>query len=326
MTDFHTHLFAGQDLGVDPDQSLLPDGVFRAVDTGSAGGHLIDAFRRLIIDKSQLEIKAFLNIASIGTTSIYLQGELKTPAYLDVDVAINKAREHSDIVIGIKVRASNDVGGDNAENALKKARTAADKLGLPLMVHLGPAPCSIETILENLGSGDFLTHSYTGWEGNTLVDSGKPRKSVVNAIKKGVIFDVGHGAGGFDSTVASTMIENDLYPDSISTDIHTGSIKKVESLTNVMSKFLALGMNLEEILIRTTSNPEKFGQLSRSENTLTEGSVANLAIFENVEGNFDFSDVHGHSFKGNNKIKPVIIIRNGSLIFNSIEKSEDAAL
>jgi dihydroorotase len=98
LTDLHTHLFEGQDLGVSAEQYLLSAGVVRAIDAGSAGGHLFKAFRNSVIDKSAIEIRTFLNIASIGTTSLYLQGDLMTPAYSNVDLAVNTIRDHSELI------------------------------------------------------------------------------------------------------------------------------------------------------------------------------------------------------------------------------------
>ena len=110
LTDLHTHLFRGQDIGIDAEQNLLGYGVTSAVDAGSAGGHLFQVFRESVIEKSKLRIKAFLNISSIGTTSVRLQGELVSPQYLDVDLAVKTVQEHSDVIVGIKVRASFDAG------------------------------------------------------------------------------------------------------------------------------------------------------------------------------------------------------------------------
>ena len=318
LTDLHTHLFKGQDLGIAADQYLMLAGVTRAVDAGSAGAHLFEAFRNLIIEKSLVQIHAFLNIASIGTTSLYLQGELMTPAYSNVDLAVSTLKEHSDVAIGIKVRASKDAGGEHTVEGLVKARKAADLAGVPLMVHLGPAPASVEEVIQSLGAGDILTHCYTGWQGNTLVEDGKPKPFVLQAIKRGVLFDVGHGMGGFDSTIAASMIAAGHLPNSISTDLHSGSIKSVFSLPNVMSKFLALGMSLEEIIYSTTFAPQTIGRFHSEEGSpYPIGELANLALFEIEEGNFEYADVHGHTFVGTQRVNPVLVIQLGKEVFNA---------
>ena len=316
LVDFHTHIFHGQDLGVHSD-SLLKHGVTAAVDAGSAGAHIFPAFKELVIDKSKLRIQSFLNISTVGTTSILLQGELKSTAYCNEEIAISTALKFPENIIGIKVRASHDVGGDFALEGFKKARSAATKLGLPLMVHLGPAPVNIEDILEELAPGDFLTHAYTGWVGNNLVKDSKPRPSFIAAKERGVLFDIGHGMGGFDSTVAKVLIDNGIYPDTISTDIHTYSLEKVIGLPAVLSKFVALGMELSDVLIRATTAPGKYGKFSSSGvGTLDIGAQADISAFECVEGEYSFSDAHGHSFMGQMRLEPVFTMVKGEVLFD----------
>lgn len=316
LVDLHTHLFHGQDLGVHTD-ILLKHGVTAAVDAGSAGAHLFPAFKELVIDKSKLQVKSFLNIATVGTTSILLQGELKTPAYCNEEIAIAMALDFPDDIIGIKVRASKDVGGDLAIDGFTKARSVATKLGLPLMVHLGPAPVAVDYILDRLGVGDILTHSYTGWEGNTLVTDARPRPSFIAAKKRGVLFDIGHGMGGFDSTVAQVLINHGYYPDSISSDIHTYSKEKVVGLPEVLSKFIALGMELSEVLVRVTTAPAEFGGFTVTGVGASDvGTQADFAAFECLEDEHVFSDCHGHSFKGNLRLVPVFTMIKGEVLFD----------
>lgn len=324
LTDLHTHLFHGQDLGVHADDNLLKNGVTAAVDAGSAGGHLFAAFRELVIEKSKVKIKAFLNISSIGTTSILLQGELKTSSYLDHDLAVNTIREHSDVILGVKVRASYNVGGENTDIALGISRRAADTAGVPLMVHLGPPPSDVDVILENLGPGDILTHSFTAWNGNTLLEDGKPRKAFESAVKRGVVIDVGHGAGGFDATVAKTLINYGYLPHSISTDLHSHSIQKVHSLPNVMSKFLALGMSLEDVLTCTTITPSGIAGFEESKEEFEVGERATFTIFEIKRGQFNFTDTHGHDFLGEIQINPVLTLHDGEVISNNLSQNNES--
>jgi len=316
LVDFHTHVFHGQDLGVKAD-SLVKQGVTAAVDAGSAGAHIFQAFKELVIDKSKLHIQSFLNIATVGTTSILLQGELKTALYSNEEIAIATALRFSEQIIGIKVRASHDVGGDLALEGFMKARSVATQLNLPLMVHLGPAPVDVEDILDNLNPGDFLTHAYTGWAGNTLVDGGKPRASFIAAKKRGVLFDIGHGMGGFDSTVAKVLIDNGFYPDTISTDVHTYSLEQVIGLPEVLSKFVALGMELSDVLIRATIGPAKLGRFkSPGVGTVDAGSQADIAAFECIEEEITFRDCHGHTFLGNMRLEPVFTMIAGEVLFD----------
>lgn len=316
LVDFHTHVFHGQDLGVHTN-SLLKHGVTAAVDAGSAGAHIFPAFKELVIDKSKLRIQSFLNIATVGTTSILLQGELKNTAYCNEEIAISTALKFPENIIGIKVRASHDVGGEFALDGFKKARSAATKLGLPLMVHLGPAPVDVELILEHLNPGDFLTHAYTGWLGNTLIENSKPRPAFIAAKERGVLFDIGHGMGGFDSTVAKVLIDHGFYPDTISTDIHAYSVEKVIDLPAVLSKFVALGMELSDVLARATIAPAKYGRFASSGvGTVDIGAQADISAFECIEEEYSFSDCHGHSFGGKMRLEPVFTMIAGEVLFD----------
>ena len=270
-----------------------------------------------MIDKSKLRVQSFLNISTVGTTSILLQGELKTAAYCNEEIAIATALSFPDEIIGIKVRASKDVGGELALDGFMKAISVATKLGLPLMVHLGPPPVDVDYILDRLGAGDILTHAYTGWEGNTLVTDSKPRASFIAAKKRGVLFDIGHGMGGFDSNVAKILIDHGYYPDTISTDIHTYSKEKVIGLPEVLSKFVALGMELSEVLKRATIAPAEFGRFnSIGVGSIDPGVQADIAAFECIENEHAFSDCHGHSFTGNLRLEPVFTMIKGEVLFD----------
>ena len=285
FVDLHTHLFVGQDLGVDPDVVGPPSGTTTFVDAGSAGGHVFGAFRRGTLDRSRTRVRAFVNIASIGTTSILLRGELKSPEYADVDVAVAAIEANRDVVAGVKVRASADVGGEHAPEALRRARVVADRVGLPLMVHLGPAPASLEEILGVLGAGDILTHAYSGWPGNALIADGVVRPSLLAARRRGVLLDVGHGMSGFDAAVGRAMVAAGEPPDSISTDLHTYSDSRVVDLPTVLSKFLAFGMPLTEVLRRATIAPARaVGLDADGVGTLEPGAPADVAVVRLVEG------------------------------------------
>lgn len=285
FVDLHTHLFVGQDLGVDPDVVGPPSGTTTFIDAGSAGGHVFGAFRRATLDRTDLRVRAFLNIASIGTTSILLRGELKSPEYADVEVAVDAIEANRDVVVGVKVRASADVGGEHVPEALRRARAVADRVGLPLMVHLGPAPATLDEILELLGPGDILTHAFSGWPGNTVIADGVVRSSVLAARDRGVLLDVGHGMSGFDAAVGRAMVEAELPPDTVSTDLHTYSESRVIDLPTVLSKFLAFGMLLPDALVRATLAPARAVGLDvDGVGTLDVGAPADVAVLRVVEG------------------------------------------
>lgn len=316
LVDLHTHVFHGQDLGLVPDEIAARSGTTTLIDAGSAGGHLFGAFRLASVDRAETRIRAFVNIASVGTTSIMLGGELKALYYSDEDVAAACVEANRDIVVGVKVRASADVGGENSPEALRRARRVADRVGLPLMVHLGPAPASVDEILDTLREGDIMTHSFTGWEGNRVVENGELRASVRSARDRGVLLDIGHGGSGFSSLVARAMVEMGEAPDTISSDLHVYSQPTIIDLPTVLSKFLSFGMPLADILARTTLAPARaVGLDTLGVGTLRQGTPADIAVFRIDEGEVEFGDGFGERFTGTQTLTPVLTLRDGVVVY-----------
>jgi dihydroorotase len=312
LVDLHAHVFAGQDLGVDPDVVGPASGTTTFVDTGTAGAHLFGAFRRGTIERAVPQVRAFVNISTIGVTSMWLAGECETLAYCDVDACVACAREHADLVVGVKVRASANVVGASGDEPLRRARAAADKLGLPLMVHIGEAPSGIETVLAALGPGDVLTHCFSGWRDNGLLEGGRLRPSVPAAQRRGVRFDVGHGMRSFDAEVARALLDQGFAPDAISSDIHAYSVDAVGDLPAVMSKFLALGLSVDEVVARATSGPA--GVLGLDAGTLSVGAVADVTVLELLDEDMTWEDTWGHAFPGSKRLRTVLTVRKGEVV------------
>jgi dihydroorotase len=303
LIDMHAHVFAGQDLGVDPDVVGPATGTTTFIDTGTAGAHTFGAFRRGTIDRAIPRIRAFLNISTIGITSMRLAGEAENLAYCDVDACVGAAREHADLILGVKVRASANVVGANGDEPLRRARQAADALGLPLMVHIGEAPSGIETVLDSLGAGDVLTHCFSGWRDNGLLLDGRIRPSVLAAQRRGVIFDVGHGMGSFDAEVAKMMLDQGFAPDTISSDVHAYAAAR---LPDVMSKFLALGLSLDEVVSRATLAPAQALGLTPPADDVT--------VLELVDAPVEWQDTWGHTFAGTQRLRVVHTIQGGEIV------------
>ncbi|MFI2713884.1 amidohydrolase family protein [Micromonospora sp. NPDC018662] len=279
LVDLHTHIFVGQDLGVDPDAVGPPSGVTTMIDTGSAGGHLFGAFLRSTVDVVGPRVRAFVNIASIGTTSILLSGELTNLDYVDARVCREAVEAYPDHIVGVKIRASHNVAAGNGAVALDRARQVADETGLPLMVHLGPQPPSLPQILDRLGPGDILTHCFTALSGYPLTEQGRAVDLVADAQQRGVVFDVGHGMSGFDLDQARAAVNAGFLPDTISSDLHHYSRNIVVDLPHVMATFLALGVSLPEVVRRTTIVPARVVGLDRlGVGMLRPGAPADLAV------------------------------------------------
>lgn len=316
LIDMHAHVFAGQDLGVDVDRCGAATGVTTLVDAGSSGAHLFGAFRRSAVERTEQRILALLNISTIGTTSIRLARELEDLRYSSIEDCVNCLLGNDDILVGVKARIEDAAVGRNGLEPLRRARIAADKAGKLLMVHIGDNPPELREILSFLRTGDIVTHCCTGW-GNRLIDStGRIRPEVLAARERGVAFDVGHGMGSFDATVASVMLGNEFVPDTISTDIHAYSISTVIGLPTVMSGFLALGMSLHDVVLRTTSTPALL--LGHPElGSLAPGSVADIAVFALERGECTFRDTSGQEYEGDRSLIPVMTLRSGTVVHDS---------
>ena len=350
--DLHTHIFRGQDISVDPNIIGPTTGVTTMIDTGSAGAHLYDAFVASTLRDAIPRVRAFLNISTIGTTSVLLAGELKQLAYVDVDACIECIERHRDRIIGVKVRASANVGGDNAQEALRRARSVADTVGLPLMVHIGPAPVSYREVLAALGPGDIVTHCFTTHidtpiadpdDGDALLDA------AVQARERGVLFDVGHGGGSFDSRRVAAALRAGFLPDTISSDVFAyadgliganvfafPSVAPADHLTTaqaavgrgllardglplVVSKMLALGLGLEDALLRVTINPATAAGLGPlGVGTLAPGAPADVAIFRIDSNPVMLADTNGVEFAGDRLLRPVLTLQGGTAVFDTL--------
>ena len=313
LIDMHTHVFPGQVGSVPARRFGPPGGTTTFVDAGSAGAHLWEAFITLI-DLVEQRIVPFINISTIGFTSFVLEGELATPPYVSVDACVAAVRQFPRAA-GVKVRASEDVGHEHTEAALCAARRAADELELPLMVHLGPAPMDVDTILGTLRDGDILTHCFTGFAENGLIVDGALRPSVVDARDRGVLFDVGHGMGGFLYETAQRAFELGFLPDMISTDLHAYSAELVADLPTTLSRFLAIGLSMPEVLTRATATPARaLGLLDQGVGQLKVGGVADIAVLRLVDESVEYLDARGNRYSGRQRLTVQSTIQAGRVL------------
>lgn len=216
--------------------------------------------------------------------------ELSSLAYADVDRAARAIEENRDIVFGIKVRMTRDIEGGKDLEALRLARQLAGDASVPLMVHIGVANSPVGRFLDELRSGDVVTHSFRA-RGSILDVSGRVLPEALEARQRGIHFDIGHGAGNFSFDTAERALEQDFLPDTISSDIHSGNFDgPVFDLATTLSKFLHLGMSLEQTIACATSTPAEIFSFSEPLGTLREGATADVAIFELAEGRFELTD------------------------------------
>ena len=294
LTDLHTHLFFGGTYwGVDPTPVAWRTGVTSWVDAGSAGAFNIAALRRLSSELAPLHTSAFVNISSIGLVAE--TGEASRKDLCDPVFCAAAAEEHRDFVIGVKCRLDRSATGEMGVAPLRLAVQAAAVAGLPVMAHIAGGPPNIDDVLDLLRPGDLVTHCATGQDMSLVKGKNSLRPSAVRARERGVLFDVGHGSGGFSFAVAESMLAAGAPPDIISSDLHQRSLLGPGfDLPTCMSKLLAIGMSLEDVVRAVTTNPAKVvaGGRGGSGSSLAVGELADIAIFELEAGDFALYDTY----------------------------------
>jgi dihydroorotase len=312
LVDLHTHVYPGvSHYGVDADAHCLGRGVTTAVDAGSAGAQTFPGFRELVIARVKTRVVAFLHIAVQGMISS-LVGELEDVRWAAPDQAVARAREHADVVVGVKVRLGYQMVGQDPGPALRAARWAADELGLPLMVHVIDMPRPITWLLPSLGAGDIVTHCYHGNEGGILDARRRVFPEVFEARERGVVFDVGHGIGSFTWRVARAALAQGFPPTTISSDVHAYNVEgPVFDQPTTLSKLLALGMPLAEVVRATSSaSASAIGREDRL-GSLAPGREADVTVLELVSGSHRLTDGAHESVVAAEALVPRWVVRAG---------------
>ncbi|MFQ6095784.1 MAG: amidohydrolase/deacetylase family metallohydrolase [Candidatus Bathyarchaeia archaeon] len=316
LIDIHVHVHQGA-LGLNP-EALLNTGTTTALDAGTFGALTFPLGFRSMANSSTVRLYAFLNISSLGLSD---RPELEDITYGDVDKAVRVCQENRDLIKGIKVRLTeNALRKSNPLDALRLAREAADKAGLPLMVHGIRTNqtdllkgVTLPDVLAEMKKGDILTHTFARYTG-ILGEDGEVIPALREAVKRGVIIDVGHGIGSFSFHVAKRALEQGVQPDTISSDLHKASyMGPVFDLPTTMSKFMHLGLSLDEVVRKVTETPAEALGLGDSLGTLKVGAVADAVIFELERGKFTFTDSFGVKETVNERLVPKVVIRGGEV-------------
>ena len=317
LIDIHAHVYTGTGVkALTGDSSIYPDGFsFRSgvttlVDAGSSGWRNFEDFRQRVIDRSQTRVLAFINIVGNGMSP---SGE-DDNAEMQANQAAAVAKKHKDVVVGFKTAHYAGEGWPSVDGALAAGKATE----LPIMVDFGYLTLNrnLRTLLgDKMRAGDIYTHCYSGHRGE-LGEDGKVNPAFVTGRKRGVIFDIGHGGGSFYWNIAAPLTEQGFWPDSISTDLHTGSMNAgMKDMSNVMSKMLTLGAPLEEVIKMSTWNPAK--QIKRPElGNLDEGAEADITVLKLEQGRFGYIDSAGASRTGDKKLVAEITIRAGRVMWD----------
>lgn len=318
LIDVHVHVYDGvAPLGIPADPNCIAKGVTTVLDAGSAGAHTFPLFRRQVIHVADTRVFALLNISVVGQSTWSPDnphGELLDLRYANAKLAIRTIEEHRDVILGIKIRLSRELTGENDLKALAIAREASDAVRLPLMVHFGDSFSPLKEILAVLRKGDVVTHTFHGRPGGILNADGRVLPEVRAAVERGVHLDVGHGRGSFSFEVAGQAFRQDLLPGTISSDVHRYNVDgPVFDLATTLSKFLHLGLSLEQVVERASTNAARVFGFPEGLGTLREGAEADVAVWRVAEGDFEFVDALGVRRIGHRRLVPVATVKAGRI-------------
>lgn len=297
LIDLHTHVYwGGVSLGIDAERYARSAGVTTLVDAGSAGAGNFHGFRRHVIDAAAPRILAYLNISFPGIYAFaenVMVGECGDFRLLHAGDCARVAREHSDLIVGVKVRVGMAASDGRGVAPLDIALEAADAAGLPVMCHLDQPPPTRREVVERLRPGDVLTHCFRPFPGAPAHADGAVREEIVAARERGILFDIGHGKGSFGFATAEAMLAAGFAPDSISSDVHALSVDRpARDLLTTMSKLMHLGMDLGAVVGAATTGPARAIRRPAL-GTLTPGAPGDATLLRLEDGVFEFEDATG---------------------------------
>ena len=315
LIDLHGHFYhGGSGTAVHADQTCLGSGVTTGVDAGSSGFLNYGAMRDYVFPAHRTRLIAFLHIGAVGlAANRVLGGALHDMRIIDVDETVQAIKANPGFLFGVKVRMHYDaVARWNAHEAMAKAKEAATEAGVRLMVHVSGTPIPLPDVLEHLGPGDISTHAFNGLPENILDNKGKIRPEVRAAADRGVIMDVAHAGVHCDVEVVKAAMDQGLFPDTISTDIHIAPPGRIVYLMNdLVSKFHAMGMSLSDAIAASTSRPAEVLGLQDSIGSLAVGMEGDAAVWEQRQGRFVWHDMAGHNVDGSLRLDTFATVKGG---------------
>ena len=316
LIDLHCHTYPyGSAIGIPADELVAHQCTTTVVSAGDAGANNFAAYRRFIVPASRTRQYAFVHIALAGLAGFPVP-ELFNIEYALPEAAARAVAENADMVLGVKVRMSENVIARHGLEPLRRAIKACEMSGVPakVMCHIGGVADRpmMSQLLDLLRPGDILTHCYSGapnlaGEGTNIVQDGKLLPAALAAKRRGVIFDIGHGGGSFDYTIAEAAIAQGCPPDTVSSDIHvfSGNTPGMPYLPWVMSKLVGLGFSLSEVVAMATATPARVIARLPKHGTLQVGAPADASILEMVEGPIEFVDTRNNKRTGQMHLRPI---------------------
>jgi dihydroorotase len=320
LIDIHTHVYAGTgergsyagDLSVYPDGFTLRNGVTTIVDAGSSGWRNFDDFKDRVIDRSKTRVLAELNIVGAGMRGSKYEDNLDD---MDGKLTGEKARQFPGVIVGVK--SAHFTGPE--WKPYDQAVIAGNLANIPVMIDYGARRIErplLELVSTHLRPGDIYTHCFSGLRGEQNPQTGLASQALLIMKKRGIYCDVGHGGGSFAWTVAAPIIRGGYLPDSISTDLHVGSMNNgMKDLLNVADKLMVLGETVPEVVAEMTSHPaHEIGQEQLG--NLSVGSVADVAVLSIETGNFGFVDMYNTKMMGTRRLVCELTLRNGRVVYD----------
>jgi dihydroorotase len=323
LIDIHAHIFYGTERdaylsngesAVPPDSHSFRSGQTTLVDAGGAGWRNFPQFKEQVIDRAKTRVLSFINIVGSGMKGGPVEQNLSD---MDARLTAMRIRQYSGLIVGVKVAHYSGSEWDPVTRAV----AAGTEANVPVMIDFGghTPPLSLEELLlKRLRPGDIMTHAYADVRGRVPIvdENGKVRPYVWEARKRGIIFDVGHGGGSFVFRQAVPAMKQGFSPDVISTDLHTGSMNSgMKDILTTMSKFLNMGMPLQEVVRANTSRAAEV--IKRPDlGHLSVGAEADVAVLNLRRGNFGFIDVSGGRLAGDRKLECELTIKGGQVVWD----------
>jgi dihydroorotase len=312
LVDLHSHVFDGIGDGANADEHCLRRGTTTAIDGGSSGARTFRAFRRLI-EANQCRTLAWLNLSSIGQVDLRV-GELLMAPWVDVESAVRTAEANRDVIVGFKARLSTYVCGGSCLPVLRAVREAGDRTGLPFMVHIGDSGEPLPEILPLLRPGDVITHALTGRKHGIVGPDGRVLPEVFAARERGVLFDAARGRNHISFPILDAAISQAFVPDSVATDITTGTATDPAfGMPLMMTYLLAQGLPAEDIVARATLNPARAAGQERL-GRLEVGGVGDATVLRIAEEPFTIRDVDGRERQVERRFVAVGVVRGGTYV------------
>ncbi|MBR0092824.1 MAG: amidohydrolase family protein [Lachnospiraceae bacterium] len=320
LIDYHIHVYtSGCEFSVTPEIPTVPCGVTTIVDGGSAGVSGFEGFFKNDMQRCAINIKAMLNICSAGQPGVYYLENLD-PALFQREKIHRLCEKYRGEIVALKIRQSREIVKEFGLEPLKETVKIAGEVGLPVVVHATDSPGEIRETLDILRPGDDFCHCYHE-KGKTIIgEDGHVLPEVLEAQKRGVIFDCAHGSMNFSMKIAKQAIADGMLPDIISSDLSLLSLMKppAYSLSHILTELLNLGLSIDDLIERVTVRPAKMMGYGE-DGFLAGGKTADIAIFRMEECPIHFKDRYGNEMDGDKLLRPMMTIKDGNVLYRQCD-------